>query len=877
MAEPSDPVELGGEDDDDVSMLDPEHPMLARVQEALTRQMSNAYEVQKQKVSEQTEELSRQKRKREDVGVQLYQVQQQLAKLQMNLEKVHENEALIGQMREQAEKDLVEIRQLYAEQLKGVQEQRGRYSKYQAELDQLAATIRQVEAFNEQMKSEIAVTRRATYKAEEAIAKLEVNKKSQDLLIDSLNERLKREQEQLALTEAQLIAQRKETGGALQLLQDAAAEMEAIRFEKKQLMAQWKTAVIGMERRNEALQSVEEAMRKQREQELAIETELIGLRKAIKAEEQKNEALTTTANKLEVEIRGVDAAIEASRQRRATAEERLQMISKSLEQTDAELMRMGTTQSAMHSEVTILEGQLQKVNNATRKLEEAVMATVSEQTTLEKGTQNTIADAKKVRVQVSEKEMATAQLENELARLKVDTLNVRSHIGQLKSTLKEYNTELAEKDALMAKYEVEARRRNVEIEKKQHELDLLNRKFDSLMAKRAGMKELDEDAGPLEATIVNLKKEINARSKACSDLQRDWINMQTELVTIENSNTGVADQTHELRGKLAILSQKRVRINADLEREKKAIVDSSRTSNALHIEMGKINRFLSEYTAKQRTLTDDNYHMEVGFTERLKDNEKEAVELESKIVGLKQEKEAYLLDVVEAEKQARLIEQKIALERETQAALDPTVGASETRAMQREIHRMQLRYAQLQRRQEIMIADMERAIYKRDNIEAKGKTAAARKGAPPTQAALQRQIAELAKKLKMTTHDASVTQMQVMKLQEAQSQRGQQVDAARAELDEAKQQVQQAQRQLGAQSIEARLLRLPLRRNEQLAQKLIAAVEGSYVPAASEIELEEQLEESKSIAESLKSVATHLSRQFTHLAPRIEEILRSEE
>ena len=75
---------------------------------------------------------------------------------------------------------------------------------------------------------------------------------------------------------------------------------------------------------------------------------------------------------------------------------------------------------------------------------------------------------------------------------------------------------------------------------------------------------------------------------------------------------------------------------------------------------------------------------------------------------------------------------KIALERETQAALDPEVGAAEVRAMQREIHRMRLRYAQLKKRQETMITDMERAIYKRDNIESKGKTMASKKGAPPT-------------------------------------------------------------------------------------------------------------------------------------------------
>lgn len=876
MAAPAGPDPVEVEEEEDESMLDPEHPMLARVQEALTRQMSRAYEVQKQKVSEQVEELTRQRRKREDVGVQLYHMQQQLAKLQMNLEKVHENESLLGQMREQAEKDLVEVRQVYAESLNGVQEERRRYTKYQAELDQLAATIRQVEAFNDQMKSEIAVTRRATYKAEEAIAKLEGSKKSQDLLIDSLHERLKREQEQLALTEAQLIAQRRETGAAQKTLADAGAEMDAIRFEKKQLMAQWKTALIGMERRNEALQAVEGAMRKQREQELAIEMELVGLRKAIRAEEHNNELLTTTSNKLEVEIRSVDAATEASRQKRAAAEERLAMIGKSLEQTDAELIRIGTTQAAMQSEVTVLDGQVQKVNTAARKLEEAVMATVSDQTTLEKGTQNTVAEAKRVRKQVSEKEMAAAQLENELARLKVDRLNVRSHVGQLQATLKDYTADLAERDALMARYETEARRRNVEIEKKQHELDLLNRKFEALMAKRAGMSELDEDAGPLEATIVHLKKEIHAKAKACSELQREWISMQAELVAVENGNTAVADQAHELRGKLSILAQKRVRIAAELEREKKSIGETGRTSNALHIEMGKINRFLSEYTAKQGALADDNYHMEAGFTQNLKDNEREAVELETKIVGLKQEREQLLLDVVEAEKQARLIEQKIALERETQAALDPTVGASETRAMQREIHRMQLRHAQLQRRQEIMIADMERAIYKRDNIEAKGKTVAGRKGAPPTQAALQRQVSELTRKLKMTNHDVSVTQMQVSKLQEAQAQRGQEVDAARAELEQAKQQVLGVHQRVGAQLVEARLLRLPLRRHERLSQKLLAAVEGAYMPAASEAELQEQLEESQAIGHSLASVATHLGRQFQHLAPQIDAILRSE-
>ena len=303
-------------------------------------------------------------------------------------------------------------------------------------------------------------------------------------------------------------------------------------------------------------------------------------------------------------------------------------------------------------------------------------------------------------------------MQNELARIRVDTLNTMSHNTQLGTQLQGLNDELKEKDAMMAKYEMEARRRNIEIEKKQHDLDLLNRKFDGLMKARAGMAELDEDAGPLEATIVNLRKEITGKTGENAELQRSWIKQQTELVTVQNGNQATAEQLHDNRAKLSILAQKQMRIEAQFAAQHKELRELERGANGMHNAMGKINRLLAEHAQKQQALADDNFLMENEFVERLKELESEAVSMEGSIVKLKEEKERLLLDTAEAEKQLMLLEKKIALERETQAALDPEVGAAEARAMQREIHRMRLRYSQLQRRQEQMIADMERAIYK---------------------------------------------------------------------------------------------------------------------------------------------------------------------
>ena len=51
---------------------------------------------------------------------------------------------------------------------------------YQQEVDRLGAMLKQIETYNEQMKSEIAVTRRAAYAAEEAVQRMEKDKVGQD-------------------------------------------------------------------------------------------------------------------------------------------------------------------------------------------------------------------------------------------------------------------------------------------------------------------------------------------------------------------------------------------------------------------------------------------------------------------------------------------------------------------------------------------------------------------------------------------------------------------------------------------------------------------------------------------------------------------------
>eukprot|EP00657_Telonema_sp_P-1_P010032 TRINITY_DN4331_c0_g1_i2.p1 TRINITY_DN4331_c0_g1~~TRINITY_DN4331_c0_g1_i2.p1 ORF type:complete len:123 (+),score=69.35 TRINITY_DN4331_c0_g1_i2:106-474(+) len=86
---------------------------------------------------------------------------------------------------------------------------------------------------NEQMKSEISVTRRATYKAEADIQQLEEKQKWQDLYIDGQHDKIKQLEEHLALLDAQYQSQQQETKAAADTLHEAAEEMQAINYEKR--------------------------------------------------------------------------------------------------------------------------------------------------------------------------------------------------------------------------------------------------------------------------------------------------------------------------------------------------------------------------------------------------------------------------------------------------------------------------------------------------------------------------------------------------------------------------------------------------------------------------------------------------------------------
>lgn len=212
---------------------------------------------------------------------------------------------------------------------------------------------------------------------------------------------------------------------------------------------------------------------------------------------------------------------------------------------------------ALQLELAAVQKQTRQTVLATQKLQDEIAEHLQAQLSISKGAQGTRKDNTRLRAQIHEKESTIAQVQNDLSHIRLETLNVTSRIRGMNEKLQSLDAELAERNSVIEKYEVEIRRRNDELGKKQGEVDLLNKKYDQLMAKNQ-----DESVGPLEATIHNMSKLLQQKEKECTELSQFWLRSQNELVAMTKRTAEVADETQDLRMRLTVLNRKKMVVNS---------------------------------------------------------------------------------------------------------------------------------------------------------------------------------------------------------------------------------------------------------------------------------------------------------------------------
>ncbi|CAE8616802.1 unnamed protein product [Polarella glacialis] len=751
------PPDQGGGDgeddfeDGDFPFLKADHPAYKRLQEAWRIQLGGQKDRVSIQLREKNESLKKLVKHREEIGVTLYGAQQQLAKLQLQLEQLHDRYAMVHSQRLEDDEALKKVTVSWGGKKAEVDDATKRLAKSQDELNQLNITVRQVEEYNEQMKAEIQVTRRATYKAEDHIKQIEAVKHKQDLLIDGMNEDVKRLTEAKATLDAQIAAQKQETEAAMATLREAAREMEAIDFEKKQLMLQWRSSLVGMQRRDEALQNVQKALQEQSEAELAVENEIRGLQGTIRQEQERHEQLCALRDRNDKEMQYLQTQMTTIKQDREKLMDQFNLLKKNMDSHIEETTKLKSGITEHTRSMEVVERNMQSVSRDITAIVSKIDEESSEQTTSERVASNSQKRMKKIREEIAQKEVDTQNLHNEIARVTVDSLNTKAHNQMLKDRYKQLGDELSEREKLIEQYEQEIRKRHHQIEKKQLYVDRLNREYDEKRTKLEAEAGDADVAGPQEAKLKHMKKQITDLTKECSDMQKDWIQKQTQLLSINTDTDRLKGSLNDHNNKKMVLEQKKIRIEGQLAAQQKEIRELENSMKHLRFDMDRMNSAVVKHDGKSQDLANSNQMMETEFVQKLKEIEGKCLDMERNVTRLKEDKTQMNQDVLESERQVMLWERKITLEKEMQDALDPNVGMSDSSAMKKEIHRMELRLEQLKRRQEQMIIEMERAIHKRDVIALKFEPKAKKNKSAGNAANIKRQVQSLRNNLKLCT------------------------------------------------------------------------------------------------------------------------------
>ncbi len=289
------------------------------------------------------------------------------------------------------------------------------------------------------------------------------------------------------------------------------------------------------------------------------------------------------------------------------------MLMKTLDQTEEMLKKQDTQSKVLQGQISSLNSQQVQLNNELKKLEEERLAILSNQITYKKGSQSTVQALEKLMDKIRDKELDLSNLENEIARTNMDIIETQNHNKQLKGILQDVEKEIKSKEELVTKYQLEVKRKHDEIEKRQASLDKLNKTFEKLTS---GGEE--ESLGPLEATIKNISKQIEAQSKESELLKKSWIKAQSDLVDIIQKIEETNTQLRDTKAKQTVLTQKRMRIDALLDSELLDIKQMTGNMSSMHQDMVKLNSLISKNTDLQKMVADINFDLENQILDSLK-------------------------------------------------------------------------------------------------------------------------------------------------------------------------------------------------------------------------------------------------------------------
>lgn len=357
-------------DDGELQTFGQTNPMMQRVQEALRSQLQRTQERVKNEILEQEEVLRKLRSEREDMGLKLFILQQQLDQVNTNFHEANEtyhslltsreeHDALINQHKLTLEYSAKEVKELVAQN-----------AEAQTELHRSHVAAAQAKDRNEALKGDISVAKRVAQKTEQEVKELEKGKNAQDLHILNLKERIHPLEEDIDLTAKQLQSQKTQTSTLREMIKETTAEFDALGVDTKHILQQWKTSVIALQLREEGLLAAKAALKAIQDEIKEIATEVSCSQREVDAQMQRNAELVTASTRQENEAKYLDGLISTIQTEQDVMAQKYHEINTSIAATNSEENRLSMDLKKVRTEIVTVEQKIKMVESESIRLEQ---------------------------------------------------------------------------------------------------------------------------------------------------------------------------------------------------------------------------------------------------------------------------------------------------------------------------------------------------------------------------------------------------------------------------------------------------------------------------------------------------------------------------
>eukprot|EP00911_Craspedida_sp_UC1_P002265 UC1_evm1s1719 len=854
------------EEEEDIEILPPDHPAMQRVQEALKKQLMAQRTETTEELVAQRNNLKMQEKAREDVGVRLYTAQQQLVRLRTDLEKVQETSTSATELRAREQDQLVTARGAQEKAAAARKVAADTLAQAQREYEMMREDFTRVERHAESLRSRVTVEKRAASKASRAQDEREAAKQRQDLYVDRQNERIKALTNEVRVAKSQHEAQLAELAAASAAEREASAELEEISLRRKELQRLWQGSLVGLQKRNDALAAMQTATREQQQELLAKDRELGGAKRTLQELQDQNETLTSQLSQVQTDLQASARQLEDNAAARDAVKREYSTLTKTLQQVEEEVARAQQRANICYTEVKNVRERVDKLARKRVELDDKLLHEVQDKLVVDKASKGTTKALTELRLSIARQESQLAQVENDLARQAVQEEVVAGQLEQTHKATEGVKAKADELNAALTKYGTELRKNTQQIARKQSAVDGYNRKIAALRARNMAAGAGQADITPAELEIKEAHANITHNDQLSAEKQRAWLSQQSALVATEREIEDTTQATDELRTRHRVMSQKRLRVDGEIESQRQLIDKLQRNMRNLRATLVRMNQLAGVNIEAQQALAAENSLMEGEFLQRLKEEELESIQLQERLDELNTQREQLVAEVLEAEKVLLLWEKKITLAKETKASMDPKAGGEEISTMRKEIHRMEVRLRDLEKTKEELIVAMERSVGRREKIFNKAKVANLR-GVSTTDKS-KRQALDLKKRIKQALKDASRCEAEAKALSEDS------VGTQRA-IVQIESELRAAQERQGARQAEAQERGMEYSRcledtvyYQHLVKHYEQAESGALKLAARDIDAyEARLAKQEATLNSLNSIVAYLAREHPELQP----------